>query len=42
MSPHTHTEELVLFKDRRLDFEPGGKHEHSNSNYLLLGAPTIL
>jgi CubicO group peptidase (beta-lactamase class C family) len=38
MSPHTHAEELALFKDRPLNFEPGSKHEYSNSNYLVLGA----
>jgi CubicO group peptidase (beta-lactamase class C family) len=38
MSPHTHAEELALFKDRPLDFEPGSKNEYSNSNYLVLGA----
>ena len=38
MSPHTHAEELALFKDRPLNFKPGSKHEYSNSNYLVLGA----
>jgi CubicO group peptidase (beta-lactamase class C family) len=38
MSPHTHAEEIALFKDRPLNFEPGSKHEYSNSNYLVLGA----
>jgi CubicO group peptidase (beta-lactamase class C family) len=38
MSPHTHAEELALFKDRPLNFEPGSKNEYSNSNYLVLGA----
>jgi CubicO group peptidase (beta-lactamase class C family) len=38
MTPHTHTEELALFKDRPLNFEPGSKNEYSNSNYLVLGA----
>ena len=38
MSPHTHAEELALFKDRPLNFEPGNKNEYSNSNYLVLGA----
>jgi CubicO group peptidase (beta-lactamase class C family) len=38
MSPHTHAEELALFRDRPLDFEPGTKNEYSNSNYLVLGA----
>lgn len=38
MSPHTHAEEFAFFKDRPLNFEPGSKHEYSNSNYLVLGA----
>ena len=38
MSCHTHTEELALFKDRPLDFEPGTKNAYSNSNFLVLGA----
>jgi CubicO group peptidase (beta-lactamase class C family) len=38
MSPHTHAEELALFKDRPLNFEPGSRNEYSNSNYLVLGA----
>jgi CubicO group peptidase (beta-lactamase class C family) len=38
MSAHTHAEELALFRDRPLDFEPGGRFEYSNSNYLVLGA----
>jgi CubicO group peptidase (beta-lactamase class C family) len=32
-------EELIdLFKDKPLDFEPGTKHQYSNSGYILLGA----
>jgi len=38
MSPHTHAEELALFKDRPLNFEPDSRNEYSNSNYLVLGA----
>jgi CubicO group peptidase (beta-lactamase class C family) len=38
MSPHTHADELALFEDRPLNFEPGSKNEYSNSNYLVLGA----
>jgi len=38
MSPHTHAEEFILFKNRPLDFEPGTKNQYSNSNYLVLGA----
>jgi CubicO group peptidase (beta-lactamase class C family) len=38
MSCHTHAEELALFEDRPLDFEPGTKNAYSNSNFLVLGA----
>lgn len=36
--PHTHAEEIAMFRNRPLDFEPGSEFEYSNSNYLLLGA----
>ncbi|MDH7513783.1 MAG: serine hydrolase [Clostridiales bacterium] len=29
---------IALFKDRPLDFEPGEKHQYSNSGYVILGA----
>lgn len=38
MSPHTSEEELALFRDKPLDFEPGSKFAYSNSNYEVLGA----
>ena len=38
MSPHTVGEELALFKDKPLDFEPGSKFAYSNSNFEVLGA----
>lgn len=38
MSPHTAEEELALFRDKPLDFEPGSKFAYSNSNYEVLGA----
>jgi CubicO group peptidase (beta-lactamase class C family) len=38
MSPHTTDEELALFKDKPLDFEPGSKFAYSNSNFEVLGA----
>ena len=38
MSPHTTEEELALFKDKPLDFEPGSKFDYSNSNFEVLGA----
>jgi CubicO group peptidase (beta-lactamase class C family) len=38
MSPHTTEEELALFRDKPLDFEPGSKFAYSNSNYEVLGA----
>lgn len=37
-SPHTHDEEIALFRDKPLEFEPGSKFEYSNSNYEVLGA----
>jgi CubicO group peptidase (beta-lactamase class C family) len=37
MSSHTPTEELALFRDKPLDFEPGSKFAYSNSNYAVLG-----
>lgn len=36
--PHTSEEELALFRDKPLDFEPGSKFAYSNSNYEVLGA----
>lgn len=36
-SPHMHEEELALFRDKPLNFEPGSKFEYSNSNYEVLG-----
>jgi CubicO group peptidase (beta-lactamase class C family) len=38
MSPHTTEEELALFRDKPLDFEPGSKFAYSNSNFAVLGA----
>jgi CubicO group peptidase (beta-lactamase class C family) len=38
MSPHTTEEELGLFRDKPLDFEPGSKFAYSNSNFEVLGA----
>jgi CubicO group peptidase (beta-lactamase class C family) len=38
MSPHTTVEELALFRDKPLEFEPGSKFEYSNSNFEVLGA----
>lgn len=38
MNPHTTDEELALFKDKPLDFEPGSKFAYSNSNFEVLGA----
>jgi CubicO group peptidase (beta-lactamase class C family) len=38
LSPHTTEEELALFRDKPLDFEPGSKFDYSNSNYEVLGA----
>ena len=38
MSPHTTEEELALFRDKPLDFEPGAKFAYSNSNFEVLGA----
>src|ERR1700738_236873 len=38
MSPHTKDEELALFRDKPLDFEPGSKWAYSNSNFEVLGA----
>ncbi|HET7306254.1 MAG TPA: serine hydrolase [Gammaproteobacteria bacterium] len=38
MTPHTHAEELVYFRDKPLEFKPGSKFEYSNSNYEVLGA----
>jgi CubicO group peptidase (beta-lactamase class C family) len=38
LAPHTMDEELALFKDKPLDFEPGSKFAYSNSNFEVLGA----
>jgi CubicO group peptidase (beta-lactamase class C family) len=38
MSSHTTGEELALFRDKPLDFEPGSKFAYSNSNFEVLGA----
>lgn len=38
MSSHTTAEELVFFRDKPLEFDPGSKFEYSNSNYEVLGA----
>lgn len=38
MTPHTHPEELALFRGKPLDFKPGTRFEYSNSNYEVLGA----
>lgn len=37
MSPHTPEEELALFRDKPLDFEPGSTFAYSNSNFEVLG-----
>ena len=37
MSPHTPEEELALFRDKPLDFEPGSQFAYSNSNFEVLG-----
>ena len=34
--PFTLDREIALFKNKPLDFEPGSKHQYSNSGYLLL------
>jgi CubicO group peptidase (beta-lactamase class C family) len=38
MNPHTPEEEIALFKDKPLDFDPGSKFDYSNSNFIVLGA----
>lgn len=38
MNPHTPDEEIALFRDKPLDFEPGSKFDYSNSNFIVLGA----
>jgi len=38
MNAHTPEEEIALFRDKPLDFEPGSKFDYSNSNFILLGA----
>ena len=38
MNPHTPEEEIALFRDKPLEFEPGSKFEYSNSNFIVLGA----
>jgi len=38
MNPHTPEEEIALFRDKPLDFEPGSKFDYSNSNFIVLGA----
>ena len=38
MSPHSTAEELALFRDKPLEFDPGSKFHYSNSNYEVLGA----
>ena len=35
--PTTLDENILLFKDKPLEFEPGEKHKYCNSGYLLLG-----
>src|SRR5579863_74098 len=37
LSPHTPAEEIALFRDKPLDFEPGSKFDYSNSNFIVLG-----
>ncbi len=37
MSPHTHEEEIALFRGKPLAFEPGSQYAYSNSNYEVLG-----
>ncbi len=37
MSAHTPEEEIALFRDKPLDFEPGSKFDYSNSNFIVLG-----
>lgn len=36
-NPHTPDEEIALFRDKPLDFEPGSKFDYSNSNFIVLG-----
>ncbi len=38
MNPHSAEEEIALFRDKPLDFEPGSKFVYSNSNFIVLGA----
>jgi CubicO group peptidase (beta-lactamase class C family) len=38
MNSHTTDEELALFKDKPLEFEPGSRFAYSNSNFEVLGA----
>jgi CubicO group peptidase (beta-lactamase class C family) len=37
MNSHTPDEEIALFRDKPLDFEPGSKFDYSNSNFIVLG-----
>jgi len=37
MNPHSVEEELALFRDKPLEFEPGSRFAYSNSNYEVLG-----
>jgi CubicO group peptidase (beta-lactamase class C family) len=37
MASHTPAEEMDLFKDKPLNFQPGTQWQYSNSNYTLLG-----
>ena len=37
MNSHTAEEEIVFFRDKPLDFEPGSKFDYSNSNFIVLG-----
>jgi len=38
LRPHSHAEEIGLFRDKPLEFAPGSRYEYSNSNYEVLGA----
>lgn len=38
VTPHSHREEIDLFRGKPLKFRPGTRFDYSNSNYILLGA----
>jgi CubicO group peptidase (beta-lactamase class C family) len=37
LQDHTPQDDIALFREKPLDFEPGAKFYYSNSNYILLG-----